>query len=87
MADFQHYSSDSTNFPLIRLSALDLLISACRNVRLYACLAAGVRPDGNHDSWAGNQDHATIGATKASVGGKKTARTVDKVRAERAIDP
>jgi hypothetical protein len=47
---FAAYSSESTNFPLILLSALDLIISACRIVLLYACLAAGVSPDGSHDS-------------------------------------
>jgi len=83
---FLHYSSESTNFPLILLSALDLIISACRIVLLYACLAEGVSPDGSHDSWAGNQDQATMGATSARVGGKKTVRTVARIRAERAME-
>ena len=50
-------------------------------MRLYACLAAGVMPDGSQDSWAGNQDQTTNGANRAMVNGKKTESTVTRITA------
>ncbi len=55
-------------------------------MRLYACLAAGVIPDGSQDSWAGNQDQTTKGAKSAMVNGKKTQRTVTRITAVLAIE-
>jgi len=75
------YSSSLTGEPLFLVFEAVLCLSDCLVVLLYACLAAGVRPEGNHLSWEGAQA-ATIAVKGAN---KITGVKIDKITERRRM--
>ena len=71
--------------PRILRTARSLCKSACRIVRLYACLAAGVSPEGSQVDWADPHANAIAGAAISTIRGRKRDKTRQTVSAPLAI--